>query len=460
MQEQKDELKKISPEDLLAFIAARDLKSLRKALQDIRIPDLAESCEDIQVQDMVIILRALSRDRRPELFPYLSIDLQEKLLNELPDVVMGAIINDMEPDDRTKLLEELDADIRDKILAKLDPDQSRIAWRLLSYPEDSVGRLSNTEFLTLFETMTVNEALSFIRWRYNHTDIQDIDFFFVTDKQGRLLGEVHPAILITTDPPSKFLKEVMFTDVVTLNADDPQIKAVDYFRKYDQSHFPVLDDDNILVGYVTSDDVFDIAEEEATEDIQQFGGQANLEDSYFATPILTLLRKRAGWLSVLFLGELLTGAALKHYDKTISDLSYLIYFLPLIISSGGNSGTQSASLVIRGFAIREMDLADWQRVAFRELVSGLGLGLILGILGMIRSYTWGYETHVMFIVFFTLVGVVLCGALLGGLLPFLFKKIKLDPAISSSPFIASLVDLIGVLIFVNVAIWINAFIKN
>jgi magnesium transporter len=246
----------------------------------------------------------------------------------------------------------------------------------------------------------------------------------------------------------------MDSATVALNVADDKSVAVDFFRKYDKAFSPVVDQQGVLVGVLTADDVFDIAEDEATEDIQQFGGTSTLEDSYFDTPALTLLRKRAGWLCALFVSELFTGTALRHYDEAIAEMRYLVYFVPLVISSGGNSGSQASSLVIRGLAVREMELSDWWRVFAREIMMGLGLGLILGSIGFIRAYTWEHNILVAMIVGASLVGVVLFGSVVGAVMPFLIKRMRMDPAVSSSPFIASLVDVAGIVIYFNAAFWI------
>jgi magnesium transporter len=245
----------------------------------------------------------------------------------------------------------------------------------------------------------------------------------------------------------------MDSATVALAVIDDKGTAVDFFRKYDKAFSPVVDSEGILVGVLTADDVFDIAEDEATEDIQQFGGTAILEDSYFETPGWVLLRKRAGWLCALFVSELFTGTALRHYDETIAEMRYLVYFVPLVISSGGNSGSQASSLVIRGLAVREMEISDWWRVLAREIMMGLGLGLILGTIGFLRAWTWEHNLLVAMIVGSSLVGVVLFGSVVGAVMPFWIKRMKFDPAVSSSPFIASLVDVAGIVIYFNAALW-------
>ncbi|MBP9706228.1 MAG: magnesium transporter [Oligoflexales bacterium] len=442
------------PSGIKTKLNERDSRGLRELLESMPEADIAEACSELSLKENIVLLRLISRERRPILFAYYEQKIQETLLHELPELVISSIVNGMESDDRTRMLEGLSPEARHEVMLKLSPDQHKIAWQLLNYPEDSVGRLMNTDFLAIRKSMTVQEALSYIRWRYHQSE-KNLEWIFVTNDKGVYEGELSPAALITIDPLTKKIEEEMGQAPQTLNVTDEAVLAVDYFRKYDVTHYPVTDSNGKLVGYVTADDVFDVAEDEATEDIQQFGGVANLEDSYFQTPLFTLMRKRAGWLSILFVGELFTGSALKHYDETIASMGFLIYFVPLILSSGGNSGSQAASLIIRGIAVREMQFSDWRRVFHRESITGICLGLVLGVMGAIRAWTWGYPWVVSAIVSITLVGVVCFGAVAGSMLPFMLKRVNVDPAVSSSPFIASLVDLFGILIFVNVAIYMT-----
>ena len=369
----------------------------------------------------------------------------------MPDEVVTALVNEMEPDDRTALLQDLPVEIRRKMLLRLSPEERKVAWQLLSYPEDSVGRIMNPEFLGLRANMKVAAAVEFIRWNTDNPE-ELWPYVFITDIDGKLKGSISLAGLLMADAPGQTLENVMEPVSVTVKAHDNRILAVDIIRKYDRVHVAVLNDENVLLGVVTADDLFDVAEEEATEDIQQFGGQATLEDSYFQTPLLTLVRKRAGWLALIFVGELFAGTVMRHYDEAIASARYLVYFLPLIISSGGNSGSQAASLIIRGIAIKEMHLRDWWRVSRREFMAGMMLGLLLGVLGYVRAITWGNGHVVGVVVALTLVGVVLLGSVVGGLLPFIFKSLKLDPAVCSSPLIATIIDVFGIVMFFSIAV--------
>jgi len=434
-------------------LRSRQFRHLRNYCRMAEPADIAESVDGLSSAEVIVLFRLLPKRRRAEIFTYLSFDVQERLLEDLPDNVVTNLLNEMEADDRTKLLEDLPDEIRGRILLKLSPEERRTAWQLLSYPEDSVGRLMNPDFISLRADMKIAQAFDFLRWNTVYPEDLAVELF-VTDAQGRLKGQVSLSSLVLADAPGSTIDSIMEPSNVTLKPEDIEEAAVDIFRKYDQSVIPVTDSGSVLLGIVTADDVFDVAEEDATEDIQQFGGQATLEDSYFETPLKTLIRKRGGWLALLFFGELFTGTALRHYDEVIASMRYLVYFVPLIISSGGNSGSQAASLVIRGLAVNEMKPADFMRVFKRELAAGLWLGLLLGVIGYMRALAWGQSHAVAAAVGLSLVGVVAFGGLVGSMLPFLMKAMKLDPAVSSSPFIASLSDVTGIVIYFNVASWI------
>lgn len=446
------------PQEFELWLSSKNYKAMRPVLKSAEPADIGERLAELPITELVVIFRLIPRVRRAQVFAYVPFERQEELLESLPEAVVSTLLNDMEPDDRTRLLEELPFEIRSQILLKLSPEERSMAWQLLSYAEDSVGRLMNPEFIAVRGELKVAEALDFIRWTVR--DSEELhSFLFVIGADGKYKGEVSLASLILADPPTLTLEQIMDTATVALSVTDDKGAAVDFFRKYDKAFSPVVDGEGVLVGVLTADDVFDIAEDEATEDIQQFGGTATLEDSYFDTPGLVLLRKRAGWLCVLFISALFTQTALEHYDAAIQEMRFLVYFVPLVISSGGNSGSQTSSLVIRGLALREMDLKDWWRVFGREILIGLGLGLILGTIGFARALIWDKNLSVAIIVGLALVGVVLFGSVVGALMPFAIKRMRMDPAVSSSPFIASLVDVAGIVIYFSTAVWVVHYLS-
>lgn len=443
----------LSKEQFHHELRSRLFRGLRQYIRVAEPADIADRIEGLTNAEVIVLFRLIPKRRRSEIFAYLPYDLQERLLEELPDNVVTNLVNEMEADDRTRLLEDLPEEVRGRILMKLSPEERETAWELLSYPEESVGRLMNPDFIALRADMRVGQAIDFLRW--NTVYPADLaSELFVADAQGRLKGQISLSALVLADAPGSTIESLMEPSNITLKPEDIEEMAVDIFRKYDLSVIPVTDTAGVLLGIVTADDVFDVAEEDATEDIQQFGGQAILEDSYFETPLPTLIRKRAGWLALLFFGEIFTTSALEHYDEAIASMRYLVYFVPLIISSGGNSGSQAASLVIRGLAVNEMRPADFTRVFNREIIAGLFLGIILGVIGYVRAVAWGQSHWVAAVVGLTLIAVVAFGGILGAMMPFMMKALKLDPAVSSSPFIASLSDVAGIVIYFTVATWV------
>ena len=432
--------------DALSF---RDYKSLRTAFKDNEVADIAEVLAELEVSECVVLIRLIPRWRRAQVFSSLPLERQLDLLDELPDVIMSALLNEMEPDNRTRLLGDSSDELRNKILLKLDPEERQIASRLLSFPENSVGRLMTPDFLALDAHMTVSEALEFIHW--STALPQDyLNYLFVTEKDGTLVGEVSLATLVVTDPRSVLVTDVMKKSYVVLQPNQEEEEAVEIFRKYDSNYIPVVDENRVIIGIVTSDDVFDVAEDEATEDIQQFGGSVALEDSYFQTPFLTMVRKRVGWLALLFLGGVISGEAIRSYEDLLSKWSFLIFFLTAINSTGGNSGTQTASLVIRGLAINEITGKDVLRVFLRESLVGLTLGFILCVVAALRAFTWGLGYKVAIIISVVIILVVFVGVVAGSMLPFLFRALKLDPAVVSSPFISTIMDLTSVVLLFNI----------
>ncbi len=442
----------ITPEEVMDALEQRKYIALRSRFKHLEPADIAEAMEELDASRCTLAFRLIASERKAEVFSYLPFEQQQSLLDVFPDDAVTVLLNEMEPVDRTQLLEDLPPELSSKFIERLDPEERGMAWRLLSYPEDSVGRMMSPEFFSTLAGIRVSEAIEHVRWNAARYPEEALNQIFVVDAQGKYLGDVSIGALFVAEDNNDLVENIVGSSYVTLSAYDDREVAVDAFRKYDKSAIAVIDDVGCLVGLVSSDEVFDVAEEEATEDIQQFGGSASLEDSYFQTALIVLLRKRAGWLAVLFLGGLWAGRALKGFEDAIASYAFLVFFLPLIISSGGNTGSQAASLVIRSLAIREFNLKDWYRVLAREVVTGIGLGIVLGCMGFTCALFWGLSPIVGGIVFLSLIGVVLFGTVIGSMLPFILKKVGLDPAVSSSPLIASLVDLFGILIFFNIAL--------
>ncbi len=448
--------------NVLDLLEKQDYTALRRLFKESEAADVAEICSDVSLVLSVRLFRLVSRTRRVEIFSRLELERQEDFVIELPRVLITSILNELDPDDRTKLLERLDEEIQDQLIAELNPEERLVASELLSYPESSVGRLMNPEVISFEAGMSVGDALKYIRWAKIISD-EYLNNLFIVDEEKTLIGEVSLTVLVSTDPLTLPVSEIMRRSLVTLSPLDEEGQAVEMARKYDRSSYPVVDENKKLLGVVTSDDIFDVAEDEATEDIQQFGGQGALEDSYFQTPLLTMLQKRAGWLAVLFVGGFLSCAAIASYEVAFSKWAFLVLFLPIVGSSGGNSGTQAASLIIRGLAIKEMEQKDVWRVLSRELVTGVFLGLILALLGFLYSYTFDGQIghyqwyHLGTAIALSVLCVVLLGVTVGSMLPFVFNRINLDPAVVSSPFISTIMDVMGNVIYFTIASFILTY---
>lgn len=442
------------------MIEARNFAALRELFREWPPADVAEVLLDMPEDEQVIIFRVLPHALAADVFEYLDFDAQEKLLRAMAHEQVVAILNEMSPDDRTALLEELPSAAARQLIRMLTPDERRITQSLLGYPEGSVGRLMTPDFIAVHDDWTVQQVLDFVR--ETGRDSETINVIYVVDERGKLIDDVRIREFLLR-PLTVKVSEIRDQTFVALNVIDSQQDAVNIFRKYDRTALPVVDSSGVLVGIVTIDDMLDVAEAEATEDIQKLGGMEALDEPYTTIPFLRMVKKRATWLIILFLGEMLTATAMQGYNSEIEKAAILAMFLPLIISSGGNSGSQATTLVIRAMALGELRLRDWFRVVRKELLSGLSLGLILGIIGFFRITLWQYlhifdygKYHwlVALTVGAALVGVVLWGTLSGAMLPFLLRRCGLDPAASSAPFVATLVDVTGLVIYFNVALFV------
>jgi magnesium transporter len=387
----------------------------------------------------------------------LSIQAQEELVQALGQEELVSILNEMAPDDRTALLEDLPAPVVTRLLKLLAPRQRAVAQTLLNYPEGTVGRLMTPDFIAIRDQWTVQQVLDHVR--AVGSDTESLNVLYVIDEQGRLLDEVRIREFLLR-PLTARVKDLHDASFVGLRVTDQQKEVVQVFRKYDRTMLPVVDSRGILVGVVTVDDVLDLAEREATVEFQRMGGMETLEAPYLKTSLASMIRKRATWLSALFLGETLTASAMGYFEGEIEKAVVLSLFIPLIISSGGNSGSQATSLIIRSLAVGDVALRDWWRVFCRELAAGLGLGAVLAAVGSGRILLWqelgwkDYGQHYVLIaltVSCSLVGVVLFGSLAGAMLPFILRRLGLDPAVSSAPFVATLVDVTGLIIYFTVA---------
>lgn len=443
--------------ELQELILRRDFTTLREVLHDCSPIELSEIITVLGQSEQTVIFRILPRRLAAETFEYLDFPEQEQIVKGLGQEQVAEILNDMSPDDRTAFLEELPTVAARRLLGLLTPEERAIASTLLGYPEHSVGRLMTPNYLSLKPEWTPPNIFDHIRT--HGEDSETLDSLFVLDKRGLLLREIgmRELLLALPDTPAGELGD---DEPATLYPTDNRSRAVEIFRKYDRTILPVVDRNGVMLGIVTVDDVLDIAEEEATEDIQKFGGVEALEEPYLTIRFAGMIRKRASWLVVLFIGEMFTATAMSFFEKEIAKAVVLALFVPLIISSGGNSGSQAATLVVRAMALGEIMLSDWWRVMRREIGAGLVLGMGLGCIGFIRISIWSllfpqaYGEHWValgFTVWCSLIFVVMFGTLAGSMLPILLKRLGADPAASSAPFVATLVDVTGLVIYFTVA---------
>ena len=395
-----------------------------------------------------------------KVFPYLNIPLQKTIAETITTSRAIFILNELSSDDRVAFYSSLKGVERSNLLKLLNEKNKDAVHDILGYPENSVARLINTEFATITSQFTIGEASEHLR--KNHKDTETANVIYVIDKEGKLIDDI-PMRRFVLNEPSKKVAEILDGFCVSLKMTDTKEDAVQKFKEYDRVVLPVTNADNILLGVLTVDDVMDAAEQRDTKEIQNFGGVEGLDYPYVKTSFFSLIKKRATWLIVLFVGEMLTATAMGYFDAEISKAVVLALFVPLIISSGGNSGSQAATLIIRAMALKELTIKDWWFVMRREILSGLTLGFILGTIGFIRIEVWqslhlyNYGPHYFLLaltIFFSLIGIVMWGTLSGSMIPIVLKKFKLDPATSSAPLVATLVDVTGLIIYFTIAAFI------
>jgi len=433
---------------LQELLARGDYMAIKRLLSSMEPPDLAEMLDAIPPRTRVLLFRLLPKDLAIEVFEHLEGSAREELLDHFTDGEIAEIIEEMSDDDRTALFDELPAKTVKKLLLKLSPAERDIANELLNYPESSAGRIMTPEFVDLKEYMTAEEAIRRIRQQARKKET--IYTCFVIDRERRLLGVVNLEDLIMAEPKIS-VRAMMNPDPVCVRTDTDQEEVARIMARYDLHTIPVVDKENRLVGIITFDDIMDVLEEETTEDFERMAGIQPTEEGYLDTNVFTLARKRFMWLTICVLTEAITSSVLKKYSLEIQRVVALTYFIPLLIGTGGNAGTQSATLIIRGMTVGEIDWRDLWRVFARETLTGLLLGGALAVLAVARAYMLHTGPDVALIVAFALVVVVLLGNLAGIALPVIAKFFRVDPAVMSGPFIATVVDVCGLIIYFRIA---------
>ncbi len=510
--------------DLEEIIKSKNWDQLREAVAGLPAPDIAEVLIDLPPEDEGVVFRVLPRRVAGEVFAYLPRDRQRELIESLGNDTVNAILGEMAPDDRTRLLEELPAPVTKKCLETLPPEELKKARQLLGYPEGTAGRYMTPNYFALPPDITARDAID--RVRKTGRGMETLAVLYVVDEAGKLLDDLRLGTLVLADPDTKVI-DIDERPAVSIPATARGADIVNLFDRYDRVALPVVDSENKMLGIITLDDVLEFSRKEATKEIQQLGGNEALDKPYLDVGFWSMVKKRGGWLAVLFLGEMLTATAMGYFEGEIEKAAVVALFVPLIISSGGNSGSQGTSLIIRSLALKEIKLKDWWRVFGRELRTGLALGVFLGVIGFMRISAWQGLSHVPHVgsffqtqraelpkdappgaimltddqkfdapitlpagttlgkgtivapsddlpvsiknihpettaygkhwiliastVLFALIGVVTWGSLAGSMLPFILRRFGFDPATSSAPFVATLVDVTGLIIYFLVA---------
>lgn len=419
--------------------------------------DIAERLTELDKKERFVAFLMLSEVQKAEVFPYLDKNIQTEIIENLGNNETKNLINNLAPDDRTLILMEFPDDIIKEVVNLLNEEERKVAVKLLGYAPESIARLMTPHYIQVRPDWTVQRVFEHIK-KYGKK-AETLNFVYVVDQYNKLIDDLRIGQLLLVDE-NKLISELQDNSFVALKTTTTVEEGLTIFDKYEREALPIITEAGTLVGIVTFDDLLSQIEQRDTEDMQKFGGMEELDVSYTQTSMFQLVKKRAGWLTLLFFGEMLTASAMGHFDSEISHAVVLALFLPLIISSGGNSGSQAASLIIRAMALKELTLKDWWYVMKKEVISGLFLGAILGVIGFIRIVVWqltgiyNYGTFWIWVaisVSVSLVVIVLWGTLSGSLIPFFLRRIGLDPATASAPFVATLVDVTGLIIYFSIS---------
>jgi len=434
---------------LTQLIEKKKWSTLRERLVNVPAPEIPEVLFLAEKHDRVLIFRSLSRHESAEVFANLEPEQQDALLHDLTDVETRQLLSNLSPDDRTALLEELPAPVTRRLLGLLSSSDLQEARQLLGYPEESVGRLMTPDYVEVHQDWTVGRALEHIRNKGK--DSETINMVYVIDDSGKLLDDIRLRRIILSDL-NKTIEELMDRTFASLSAFDDREEAVTMMQRYDLAALPVVDSDGELIGIVTFDDVMDVAEEEATEDIQKSASVAPLKMSYHRAGVFNLYNKRAGWLVILVLLNLVSAAVIAAYEERIAGTIALLFFIPILIGSGGNAGSQASTLVIRALVTGDIKLDQWFQTIGKELLVGLLLGVTLGVLGgALGLLRGGFHWQLSVVVGVSMLSIVMVGNLVGMILPFIFTKINIDPAVASGPLITTIADATGLFIYFSIA---------
>ncbi|HPW88877.1 magnesium transporter [Kaistella chaponensis] len=419
--------------------------------------DIAETLSELHADERLLAFLKVPKEYKAEVFSHLDPDFQEETIRSIASEDVAEILNAMTPDDRTALFEDFPDELIKSSINLLNPQERRIALKLLGYNSNSIARLMTPYYIQIRKEWTVKKCLQQIK--KVGKKMETMNHLYVVDERNKLIDDIALGSLLLAEEDT-LISEITDNHFVAITTTTSKEDAVQYFEKYDRTAIPIVTESGVLVGIVTIDDILDQIEAQNTEDIQKFGGLDALDLPYIQTSWIEMIKKRATWLVILFFSEMLTASAMGYFEHEIEKAVVLALFVPLIISSGGNSGSQAATLIIRAMALQEITLKDWWYVMRKEIVSGICLGGILGAIGFIRIMIWQktglfnygeYWVYVALSISFSLLFIVLWGTLSGSMIPFVLKRLKLDPATSSAPFVATLVDVTGLIIYFSIA---------
>jgi len=439
----------VSDSEVEALVEEGQLKALSKSLMSWANPEVGDLILRLDKPHQVLVFRALPRERAADVFAYFEPEDQDDVLAALTDADTRALLADLSPDDRTAMLEELPATVTRRLMQLLSPEDLAESRQLLGYPEESVGRLMTPDYLRIRAEWTCEQALAHIRKFGRDSEIFNI--LYVTDAGGKLVDIVRMRRLMMTEPAA-LIQEMLNYNCVSISAYDDREVAVEMIQRYDVNALPVVDSEGVLLGIVTVDDILDVAEEEATEDIQKGAAVAPLETRYSVASPAQLFRKRIGWLLVLILVNLISASVISSYEAVVMEFITLALFMPLVIASGGNCGAQSATLMVRAIATGDLELSDWVMAVGKELFVGVLLGVAMAVIAGVVSQLYGRDSHIAWTVGLSMIAIVFVANSFGALLPFVLSRLNVDPAAASSPLITSVMDVLGLLIYFSTAV--------
>ena len=436
-------------EKIIQYIESNDLPALKKYLVNLHSADISECLDDLPKEDVAVVFRLLDKDAATNVFSRMESDTQEKLVSILSDQEIGDVVNKLFVDDAVELVSEMPANLVTRILKNTDSSKRRYINAILQYPEDSAGSLMTIEYEDIYVNMTVKDA--FDRIRKTGLGKETIYILYVLDEGRHLKGVVTVRKLLLSEMDTKIV-DIMETNVVTINTHLDRESAARMFDKYDYIAMPVVDSENRMVGIITIDDALDVMSEENEEDFEIMAAMSPSEDSYFKTSVWDHTKHRIMWLLFLMLSAVMTGTILNHYEDAFASIPILVSFIPMIMDTGGNCGSQSSTMIIRGLATGEIELRDVLKVWFKEARIGILVGSILAVVNGIRIVLQYQNISLAIVTGLTLMFTVILAKSLGCLLPMAAKKLKLDPAIMASPLITTVVDTASMLIYFNVAV--------